>query len=64
MDRYCKQCKRTKPLEEFNRNEKYQVYEDKPPYHEIVDHSDYDRSFHRQCRECNIRHTLWSHTHK
>lgn len=53
MERYCKQCRRMKPLEDFERNEKFLVYEDKAPYLEIVDHINYDKSIRRQCRECN-----------
>ena len=55
MNRYCKQCKRTKSLQEFKRNERYQMYSEVPPYREIVDHSEYDKSFQRQCMECNTR---------
>ena len=62
MDRYCKRCRRTKSLHEFERNSKYQLYEDKSPYREIIDHNNYDKSFQRQCRECNVK-VLWKRKH-
>ena len=62
MNRYCKKCRRAKPLHEFERIKKYELYEDHPPYREIVDHNNYDKSFQKQCAECNLK-VLWERKH-